>query len=204
MKLVILGASGATGQELTRQALARGHEVVAVVRQPDRFALAAHPGLVIARADAHDPESIARALGDGAIVLSGLGVKGREAGVLSAGARAVIAARPRRIVWLGAYGTGGSARAAGWATRSLLSLMGPRLADKVSADASILAAGGSVLHAGPLSNGSMSLDRRTVSLAAVPRRFFPARVSRATVAASMLDEAESPRFAGAIGVPLER
>jgi hypothetical protein len=33
---------------------------------------------------------------------------------------------------------------------------------------------------------------------------FPARVSRATVAAAMLDEAETPRFPGVIAVPLER
>jgi hypothetical protein len=43
-----------------------------------------------------------------------------------------------------------------------------------------------------------------VGLDAYPRRLFPASVSRATVAAAMLDEAESPRYAGAIAIPLER
>jgi len=33
---------------------------------------------------------------------------------------------------------------------------------------------------------------------------FPAKVSRATVAAAMLDEAEQPRFAGTIAIPLDR
>jgi myo-inositol-1(or 4)-monophosphatase len=53
-------------------------------------------------------------------------------------------------------------------------------------------------------NGPVSPTRRTVGLDASPRRLFPARVSRATVAAAMLDEAESPRYAGTIAIPLER
>src|SRR5258706_135366 len=37
MKLTILGATGATGTTLTGQALAAGHEVTAVVRDPARL-----------------------------------------------------------------------------------------------------------------------------------------------------------------------
>jgi uncharacterized protein len=82
--------------------------------------------------------------------------------------------------------------------------MRAELGDKMAADTAVLAAGGTVFHAGPLSDGPLSPTRRTVGLPDLPRRFFPARVSRATVAATMLDEAESPRFAGATAVPLER
>jgi uncharacterized protein len=53
-------------------------------------------------------------------------------------------------------------------------------------------------------NRALSLRRRTVGLDAYPRRLFPAKVSRATVAAAMLDEAESPRWPGTIAIPLER
>jgi hypothetical protein len=60
-----------------------------------------------------------------------------------------------------------------------------------------------VFHAGPMSTGPLAATRRTAAPADLPRRFFPARVSRATVAAAMLGEAESPRFAGATAVPLE-
>jgi hypothetical protein len=66
----------------------------------------------------------------------------------------------------------------------------------------VLRAGGTVFHAGPLSDGPVSPARRTVGLDAVPRRFFPAGVSRATVAAAMLDEAESAHFPGAVAIPL--
>ena len=205
MKLIILAAAGATGHELTQQAIERGHDVVAVVRERARLRLPATPHLTVVKGDVHDPETIVRALGDDAIVLSGLGTTDRgETGVLTAGARAVLAARPRRILWLGAYGTGASAAAAGWATRTLLSLMGARLNDKVTADTIILSAGGTVFHAGPLSTGPISRDRRTVGVDEAPRRFFPARVSRATVAAAMLDEAEFPQFARITAIPLAR
>jgi hypothetical protein len=151
-----------------------------------------------------DPEAIAAALKGSEIVLSGLGVaEGDKPGVLTAGARAVVAADPGRIIWLGAFGTGPSAAAAGFATRTLLKAMGDRLADKVAADAAVIEAGGTVFHAGPLSDGPPSPTARTVGLAAAPKRLFPARVSRATVAAAMLDEAEKPRFPGAIAIPLE-
>ncbi|MBB2943432.1 hypothetical protein FB565_003145 [Actinoplanes lutulentus] len=205
MELTILAASGATGLELTRQALARGHTVTAVARNPDRLTLADSPRLLRVAADVRVPHSIAAALAGQKVVLSGLGnARGAKPGALTAGARAVVAAAPQRVIWLGAFGTGPSAAAAGAATRTLLKLMGAELGDKVAADAAVLAAGGTVFHAGPLSNGPLSSTRRTVGLAEAPRRFFPARVSRATVAAAMLDEAEDAAFPGMIALPLER
>jgi uncharacterized protein len=152
-----------------------------------------------------DPESMTRALADSTIVLSGLGVAhGEKPGVLSAGARAVADARPRRIIWIGAYGTGTSAAAAGALTRTLLrTFMRAELDDKVTADTTVLTAGGTVFHCGPLSDGPLSPARRTVTPENTPRRIFPARVSRAT-AAAMLDEAESGQHLGQTVVPLSR
>jgi uncharacterized protein YbjT (DUF2867 family) len=205
MELTILAASGATGLELTRQALERGHTVTAIARTPERIAVADSSRLIRVAADVRDPRSIAAALAGRKTVLSGLGnAGGDKTGVLTAGARAVVAARPRRAIWLGAFGTGPSARAAGAATRTLLKLLGDELIDKVTADAAVLEAGGTVFHAGPLSTRPVSATRRTVGLAEAPKRFFPARVSRATVAAAMLDEAENPAHPGAVAVPLER
>lgn len=199
MELTVLAAAGATGVELTRQALARGHIVTAIARAPERIAVPDSDRLIRVAADVTDPEGIAKALRGSEIVLSGLG----GAGILAAGARAAVDAG--RVVWLGAFGTGESAARAGWATRALLgTFMRSELPDRTGADATVLRAGGTVFHAGPLSNGTVSPTRRTVGIDGAPRRFFPARVSRATVAAAMIDEAESPRYPGAIAVPLER
>jgi putative NADH-flavin reductase len=205
MQLTILAASGGTGRELTRQALERGHTVTAIARTPGRIDVADSARLTRVAADVGDPDSMKAALRDSEVVLSGLGVAdGDPPGTLTAGARAVAESQPQRIVWLGAIGTGPSAQAGGLLVRSLFRLMRAKLEDKVAADAIVLRAGGTVFHAGPLGNGPLGPDRRTVGLDAYPRRIFPAGVSRATVAAAMLDEAEAPRYQGAIAIPLER
>lgn len=112
-------------------------------------------------------------------------------------------AYPRqRIIWLGAYGTGRSAAVAGEAAGILGQLLGDRLADKVAADDVVLAAGGTVFHAGVLDDGPECAGRRTVGLEAAPPFDLGATVSRETVAAAMLDEAEVPRFPGAVALPL--
>lgn len=205
MQLTILAASGGTGRELTRQALERGHTVTAIARTPARIDAPDSAELIRVAADVRDPDSINAALRDSRVVLSGLGVAdGDPPGTLTVGARAVIEARPQRVIWLGAIGTGPSAEAGGLLVRAMFRAMRAKRDDKEAADALVLDAGGSVFHAGPLSDGALSPDRRTVGLGAYPGRIFPVGVSRATVAAAMLDEAESPRFAGAIAIPLER
>jgi hypothetical protein len=65
----------------------------------------------------------------------------------------VVAAHPARIVWLGAIGTGRSAQAVGRLTARLLRAgFGAEYDDKVTADATVLGAGGTVLHSGPLTD----------------------------------------------------
>lgn len=206
MNLTILGATGATGRELVTQALERGHNVTAIARNPDRLDINHADQLVRVRADVLDPAAIDAALTGSETILSGLGnVPGQDPRVLSAGAAAALAAKPERIIWLGAFGTGESAQFAGALTRTLLRLgLRRELADKLAADQAVLTAGGTVFHAGPMSNRPLSKTRRTVNLDAAPRRIFPARVSRASVAAAMLDEAEGSPHRATTLVPLDR
>ncbi|WP_090050605.1 NAD(P)-dependent oxidoreductase [Lentzea fradiae] len=199
MNLTVLAASGRTGLALTRQALERGHTVTAIARDPARIALD-HDRLRKVAGDVSDPASIAAVVGPGSVVLSALGTE--VAGVLSDGAKAVLAAGPGRVLWLGAYGTGPSAEAAGEGAAVLDRLLGDRLPDKVAADTAVLAAGGTVFHAGVLSDEAESPGRRTVGLDQAPPLDLTAKVSRETVAAAMLDEAEDPRFPGAVALPL--
>jgi uncharacterized protein len=205
MRIAVLGASGATGRELVKQALERGHSVVALARDPTRLDVAPSPALEVAQADVMEPASVSAALEGVDAVVSGLGIrKGDPAGTLTAGARALAQARPPRMVWLGALGAGASTGKAGLVYGLIMRIVaGSELADKRQADDVAVAAGATLVHPGPLTDGTRSSTRKTVPLSAFKRPHpMPARVSRATVAAAMLDEAEHGDHAGGVVVPL--
>ena len=204
MRIAVLGATGATGRLLVQEALDRHLEVTAIARDPARIPIPDQPRLTKVKGDVREPDSIARAVEGSDVLLSGLGLGQADTNTLTLGARAAVASGVPRIIWLGAYGSGASAGAAGVLTRSLLQVfMKSELADKVAADSAVLAAGGTVFHAGPLSDGTAGPNRRTLRLDEAPRRLFPARVSRAGVAAAMVDEAVSPRFPGQTVLPID-
>jgi uncharacterized protein YbjT (DUF2867 family) len=206
VRIAVLGASGAVGRLLVQEALDRGLEVTAIARDPARIPVPDHPALTKAKADVYEPDSIARAASGSDVLLSGLGTgKADRIDTLTAGAKAAVASGVPRVIWLGAFGSGESARAAGALTRILLRVfMKTELPDKINADRSVLAAGGTVFHAGPMGSGPIGPHRRTLPLAEAPRRLFPAGVSRATVAAAMVDEAVTARFPGVTVIPVNR
>lgn len=72
MRLVILGATGGTGQELLQQALDRGHQVTAIVRRPQAITLT-HPQLQVTTGDVMQPDSLASVLPGQDAVLSVVG-----------------------------------------------------------------------------------------------------------------------------------
>ena len=93
MKLTVFGATGATGTTLIEQALAAGHGVTAVVRDPARLAVAAHALLSVVTADVMNPDAIRPAVSSGEAVLTAIGP--RDTGpttVIQDSARAIIAA----------------------------------------------------------------------------------------------------------------
>ncbi len=73
MRIAVFGANGPTGRHLTDQALAAGHEVVAVTRRPG--SLSTRPGLAVAVADATDPAAVDAAIRRTDAVLSVLGAR---------------------------------------------------------------------------------------------------------------------------------
>ena len=201
-RIVVIGASGATGRRLVDGALARGHEVHAVVRNPETYSHTTHARLTVHRGDVRDPASIAAVITPESGVVSGLGARSKaDAGVLTAGARAVLAAHPFAVVWLGAIGTGRSATAVGRLTHTLLKAgFGAEYDDKVSADSLVQDAGHSVVHSGPL-NDKPEKGLHAIPLALVRHQFFPSFVSRADVARIMLDEVDSLAHRGSILIP---
>jgi len=73
MKLLVLGASGATGSWLTRLSVQAGHEVTALVRPSSRFDAPA--GVRVIRGDVLDAGTLAAALEGQSAVASCLGIR---------------------------------------------------------------------------------------------------------------------------------
>ena len=93
MKLTIFGASGVTGTFLAEQALAAGHQVTAVVRDPARLSVAGSPRLRVVTADLMDPLAISPAVAGADAVLATFGPRGTgPTRVLREGTRSVIEA----------------------------------------------------------------------------------------------------------------
>ena len=102
MKLTIFAATGGIGHHILEQAVAAGHDVTAVARNPK--SLAGQVRIVTADLTAADPAVLASAVDGSDAVLSGLGPRNprSEAGITSRGTRAIVAAmnatEVRRIV----------------------------------------------------------------------------------------------------------
>ena len=76
MNITVFGASGGTGTAFVEQALAGGHEVTAVVRDPARLKLAPDPRLQVTTADVMDSASIVPTLADADAVVNTVGPHG--------------------------------------------------------------------------------------------------------------------------------
>ena len=115
MKLTIFAASGGIGRHLVGQALAAGHDVTAVARNP--ASLPAGVRAVTADLATAQPAVLATAVGGADAVLSALGPRSKaDYGIASTGTRAIVgameAAGVRRLVVVSAapVGTIASAR----------------------------------------------------------------------------------------------
>ena len=71
MKIAIFGATGGTGRALVEQALAMGHPVTCLVRDPTR--MASREGITTMQGDARDADAVAQVVAGQDAVLSALG-----------------------------------------------------------------------------------------------------------------------------------
>ena len=105
MRIAVLGATGRTGSVLLALAAQRGHEVIAVVRNPAAVVGAAE----VRVADARDAEALSRAISGADAVAFCVGPRDRAAGrILEEGMTATLAAMSaagvRRLVAISASG----------------------------------------------------------------------------------------------------
>lgn len=201
MRLLIVGATGGTGRALVAEALERGHQVTAFARRPEKLRTR-HERLTVARGDVLEPASVDAAVAGQDAVLCALGHK-RWLGptrILSDGTRNLVAAMARhgvrRLVCETSLGIGDS-----WGRMGLyytafvgVFILPFYFADKVRQERIIResALEWIIVRPGALNNG-----RRRGALRHGPKVgswIWTVRISRADVAAFMLDQLTDDRY----------
>jgi putative NADH-flavin reductase len=105
MRVIVFGASGRTGKNIVEGALAAGHEVTALVRDPRRLA-SASPRLALAVGDVLDAAAVETAMAgqDAVLIALGTGADLRPTTVLSRGTANIVRAMEthgvRRVICL--------------------------------------------------------------------------------------------------------
>jgi uncharacterized protein YbjT (DUF2867 family) len=150
MKLLLLGATGATGQQLVRLALEQGHDVTVLVRSPDKLR-SDDPHLRVRVGSVMDPAAAEEAASGQEVVLITLGSNIpreflRPPMLMTRSLSAIVPAmqhqRVNRVVLLSALGVGESARLAPALLRIASKTVLRRLAnDKAAAEAHLRASG---------------------------------------------------------------
>jgi putative NADH-flavin reductase len=198
MRLAIFGATGRTGAHLVEQALAAGHSVRALARQPDRLATR-HPELSVVQGDVRDAEAVRETIAGQEAVLSTLGSTKTEQDVLQVGAGQVVAAMrqegSRRLIFLTGAGVKRPQDPPSLGSVvfvPLLKLLSPRvLADAEQAVATIVASDldWTIVRAPRLGDG---LPTGAYRHGYIRAGFAP--LARADVAAFMLQQLTDPRY----------
>jgi putative NADH-flavin reductase len=201
VRVLVLGATGGTGRQLVAQALERGYEVTALVRNPARLPLE-HPRLTIVRGDVLDEAGVATAMRGHDAVLSALGHKRYfyPTRIQSQGTRNVLRAMEahgaRRFVCATSLGLGESAGRLGLMyTFFVIPVILPfYFWDKTRQERAIAESRVEwvIVRPGALTNGAKR--GRVKQGPGIGNLLWTVRVSRADVASFMLDQLESNTY----------
>ena len=202
MRVLILGASGATGHEVVRQALAQELHVTAFVRDPARLMLHA-PTLRVFQGDVGDYAAVAAAVEGQEAVISTLGVSRplHTDPVVIEGVRHVLRAMQEhavsRLVYMSFIGVRDSRAAAGPMIRYVAKFpLRHEIADHEMKEALIRGSrcDWTIVRAPKLSNGQPTGRYRDGEDIAA-RSFFPV-LPRADVAGFLLRQLRDPTYVG--------
>ena len=112
MKILVFGASGGTGRELLKQALDKGIEVTAFVRDATKVQDFLHPNLAVVSGNVLNVEDVDRTVAGHDAVLYAIGAGPKRTTIREEGTRIVIeamqAANVNRLVCLSSFGVGDS------------------------------------------------------------------------------------------------
>jgi putative NADH-flavin reductase len=112
MKILVLGATGGTGQEVVSQALQLGHEVTAFARRPERLAHGSERLRLVAGDVTADNGPLSQAVQGQDVVISALGVglSFRSGGLMARGIPRIVQEMEghgaSRLIFTSAFGVG--------------------------------------------------------------------------------------------------
>jgi uncharacterized protein YbjT (DUF2867 family) len=208
--MTVFGATGGIGGHLVRQALAAGHKVTAVVRDPSRFDVR-HPALDVATVPGlTDPEALRPALESSDAAISGVGPRGRKDGPVATSTtrgmlRAMEASGVRRFVAVSAVPVGPVPEGESFVNRRILLPFISAFARDVYADLAEMedeirrsATDWTIVRPPRLVNKPLTGKYRTVVGGNVPRAYSISRADVADAMLAALDDAATLRQA--IGV----
>ncbi|TVQ89753.1 MAG: NAD(P)-dependent oxidoreductase [Chromatiaceae bacterium] len=114
MIVAVFGATGGTGRHVVEQALAQGHTIRALVRDPARLAglAAGNEALILIPGDVREPQPVADCVQGSEAVICVLGTRGAATPVEAAGTAQILAAMQaqgvRRLIAVTSMGVGDS------------------------------------------------------------------------------------------------
>lgn len=203
MKILVIGASQGTGALAVENALARGHEVTAFSRNPQKLVLE-HPKLTRRPGNFHDRESVEAAVqGHEAVILTASATTLKSfkenPNYLSAGTALIIEAMKRhgvkKLAVLSALGVGETRNQLSWLMRMIMidGLLKLPYADHERQEALVRGSGLEWVIARPsrLTNG----PARNAYTKAADLERVPSAISRADVAAFLVDAVETNAWA---------
>jgi uncharacterized protein YbjT (DUF2867 family) len=146
MRIFVVGATGPLGRDVVDEALAQGHDVVALVRDTGRASLA--PGVSVVQGDVLELETLSAALRTDDVVICALGTPSPRlpSTLLREGTQNLIKAMgkvgARRVVCVTLLGTGRSRRNASFFYREvILRVLAPMVPDKEAQERVLIESG---------------------------------------------------------------
>ena len=200
MKVLIFGASGATGRLLVKQAIVQHHFVTAFVRSPADFGMAA-ANLAVFTGNVKDPDAVARAMKDQDAVISVLGVSRplKPDPAVVDGVRHIIQAMEqrgvRRFIYQSFVGVAESRRHAGPFIKLVASrVLRLEIADHEAKEALLKASrlDWTIVRPPKLTNGARTGTYRSGE--GIPARAFFPKLSRADAADFLLRQLTDTAF----------
>jgi putative NADH-flavin reductase len=190
MRIAIFGATGGTGSQVVQQALAAGHQITALARDPSRLA-ASDPNLTSVAGSVLDAAAVEQTLaGADAVVVSLGNTANNPDFIVSQGTQAIVDAigrlgGPRRMVVVSSIGVGDSKDQVPFAFKMLMkTVLRKAMEDKERQEALVKASGLDWIIVRP--GGLTDAPATGQYQAGVDPKISAGQVSRADVAAFVL------------------